>query len=391
MTATVPTARLEPLEIAAGVSLEPLGRVPRRPLPPADRRGSRVVLEDVIATAMQAGRTSVSFSGGRDSSLILAIATSVARREGFEDPVAITMRHPSPESREDEWQEQVVRHLGLVDWERVEVVDRMDLLGVEATDLYERVGLHYPANSYLHLSMLDVAPEGPMFTGIGGDEVLGSSGWHLARVLAGHTPPTPRDLLRLAFTIAPRRARLTWQQRKETLWSTWLTEQAAHDVRRRLASAEVQTRLDTAAGFAVFLRSRGLMLGREAMQVVGASRGVEIVSPLWDERFVVTFAREHSRGGPRSRDDATRLLGGDVLPERTVLRQTKASFGAMVWGPRFRDFVEQWDPSTLDPAVAGNVHIPALRQAWRAATPPFQALLIAQRAWLDQREASRAS
>ena len=82
---------------------------------------------------MQTGRSSVSFSGGRDSSLILALACHVARREGFEDPVAITMRHPSEGSQETPWEELAISHLGVRDWQRVDAGDTGDLLGPDAT------------------------------------------------------------------------------------------------------------------------------------------------------------------------------------------------------------------------------------------------------------------
>ena len=43
----------------------------------------------------------VSFSGGLDSSALLAVATAVARREGLDDPVPATLVVPgSPESDE---------------------------------------------------------------------------------------------------------------------------------------------------------------------------------------------------------------------------------------------------------------------------------------------------
>ena len=56
--------------------------------------------------------------------------TAVARREGRPTPVPLTLRaRDVPQSHESEWQEHVVRHLGLDDWIRLEVADELDCVG----------------------------------------------------------------------------------------------------------------------------------------------------------------------------------------------------------------------------------------------------------------------
>ena len=64
----------------------------------------------------------VSFSGGRDSSLVLAVVIRVARREGLPLPIPVTVR-PAGDADHVEagWQELVVRDLGLDDWVQVEI------------------------------------------------------------------------------------------------------------------------------------------------------------------------------------------------------------------------------------------------------------------------------
>src|SRR4051794_5992486 len=47
-------------------------------------------LEEALLPALQSGRCRVTFSGGRDSSVVLAGATDVARRLGLADPVPLT-------------------------------------------------------------------------------------------------------------------------------------------------------------------------------------------------------------------------------------------------------------------------------------------------------------
>ena len=65
---------------------------------------------------------------------MLAVATHVARRDGLPEPVPITRVFPQvSESDENEWQEAVVRHLGLADWQRVVIEDELDVIGPIAT------------------------------------------------------------------------------------------------------------------------------------------------------------------------------------------------------------------------------------------------------------------
>ena len=72
----------------------------------------------------------VSFSGGCDSSLVLAAAVDSARRHGLPAPVPLTVRvRGDVASDEREWQELVVRHLGLSEWIRLEVSEELDCVG----------------------------------------------------------------------------------------------------------------------------------------------------------------------------------------------------------------------------------------------------------------------
>ena len=71
------------------------------------------VLESMLAPALARPPCVVAFSGGRDSSALLAVASRLAAREGLEPPVAATLRYPGEhEAHEEQWQELVVRHLG---------------------------------------------------------------------------------------------------------------------------------------------------------------------------------------------------------------------------------------------------------------------------------------
>lgn len=110
---------LNRLEIASGLVF---GLAPPERLPSAREAGTPLeALERSIMPALLRPPCLVSFSGGRDSSTILALAVRLARREGLELPIPATNRFPSAAQSDDvEWQERVVVHLGLTDWVRAD-------------------------------------------------------------------------------------------------------------------------------------------------------------------------------------------------------------------------------------------------------------------------------
>ena len=90
---------------------------------PVGRWAPRAALEAAIRPLVRCAPCVVGFSGGRDSSALLAVAVALAAREGLDPPVPVSFRFPHAETRESEWQELVVRHLGLAEWARVEIDD----------------------------------------------------------------------------------------------------------------------------------------------------------------------------------------------------------------------------------------------------------------------------
>ena len=183
-----------PAELASGLVFGTTGPGPAVPSDvPAD---PLVALESAMLPALLRGPCVVSFSGGRDSSAVLAAATALARREGLPLPVPATNVFRSARwAGESEWQERVVAHLGLDDSVRLELRDELDCVGPIARSIAERHGLLWPFNVHFHWPLLDVARGGSLLTGIGGDELLGTSRWaRAAAVLSRSVRPVPRDL-----------------------------------------------------------------------------------------------------------------------------------------------------------------------------------------------------
>ena len=184
--------------------LEPPGRLPTLPrLAPGT--APRAELEAAILPALRRSPCLVSFSGGRDSSAVLAVAVAVARREGLQAPIPVTHRFPAAAGTDESaWQEKVITHLGLDDWLRVELSSELDAVGPVATSVMERHGLLWPCNTYFHDPIFEAASGGAVLTGIGGDEAFMGSPWDRAvSVLQGRVRPVPRDILRVGFALAP--------------------------------------------------------------------------------------------------------------------------------------------------------------------------------------------
>ena len=106
-----------------------------------EQTGARplTALDDAIRPFLRRSPCLVSFSGGRDSSAILAAATALARREGLPLPIPATNRFPHvDESDERPWQEHVVRALRLEDWIRLDFGDELDCVGPVASAALRR-------------------------------------------------------------------------------------------------------------------------------------------------------------------------------------------------------------------------------------------------------------
>ncbi|MDQ3936605.1 MAG: asparagine synthase-related protein, partial [Actinomycetota bacterium] len=166
--------RPTPLEVA---SMMVFGLDPETPPLPGSAPGvsPRQALEAALLPALARPPCVVAFSGGRDSSLLLAIAAHVARREGLPPPLPLTLRFPqSPTAEESGWQELVIRHLGIDDWVRREIHDELDFVGPVAQRVMLRHGLLWPANLHFVAPPAAQAAGGSLVTGVGGDRVLSS-------------------------------------------------------------------------------------------------------------------------------------------------------------------------------------------------------------------------
>ena len=385
---------LTSLEIATGMALPILdgqderGNEIHSAFDHAEPGGARTALERTILPGLLRPPCLVSFSGGRDSAAVLAVATSLARKEGLPLPIPATNTFPRvPATNEAAWQEQLVRRLELPDWIRVEHDDELDLIGPYARRVMEAHGLVWPANVHFHLPLLERAMGGSMLTGFGGDELYGAARWlHAEAVLARAVRPRPRDVLCVGLALAPHSVRRAVIRRRGMLELPWLKPRA-----RALATAllvretsEEPRRLHERMSW--WLQARYLRVARNSLDLIAKDQAVQLVHPLLSTRFWCAVADEAGPLGFTSRAEGVRRLFGDVLPSEVIERRLKANFDgaffterALAFGRRWRGFgvPEQW----VDPVV--------LARHWSGDRLSAQSGTLLQAAWLESETSRR--
>ena len=361
----------------------PFGSEPESAWPVGDAvEAPLAALERAMRPALARPPCLVSFSGGRDSSAVLAIARSLALREGLDPPVPVTLRFPdAPQAREDNWQELVVRELGLGEWERLEGGD-MDFVGPAARPLLRRHGVLWPPNAFLHTRILDSFPGVSLLSGIGGDQLLATWRWAaLADVLGRRRRPRPKDPLRLVYVSLPARLRVPRErQRARDVFPSWVRPDAS----RRLCAGVAAHAAGEPSRWPEWVRwrvrGRDLCVGLSTHRTYAAERAALVAHPLATSSFAAALARAGGRLGFGDRTATMRALCGDLLPEALLARSSKATFGEVFWGDHARRFAERWDGSGVD---GETVDPDALRRAWLAPSPDARAALLLQAAWLE--------
>jgi hypothetical protein len=371
-------AELNELEVAAGMVVGQ-GRGPRFAADP--RVGPLGVLRQRAISLLASPPCVVAFSGGRDSSALLAVLIDVARREGLPEPIAVTARwDEDAASDESAWQEEVATTVGLREWEIIRPGTDLDLLGEQATSALTHLGLMWPAPAYALRPMMRLAKGGSFVSGEGGDEAFGL--WPYGRLwstLRKGQVPRSGDLRTLALGCAPRPLRRRRWEHNLPPYQTWLRPEALRHMAVALADDQADDPLTWGHYQVVSRRRRAMDLTVRTLEGLSALEHSTYVGPFLDERFLAALA---AWGGPLGRGDRTEVmisLFEGVLPDPVLTRVSKASFGGVFWGPSSRRFAEEWDGSGL----AGElVDADALRAAWRAPVPVYGSALPLQAAWL---------
>ncbi|HYZ82470.1 MAG TPA: asparagine synthase-related protein [Solirubrobacteraceae bacterium] len=353
----------------AGELPEPAGSTPLR------------ALEDEIRRALLREPCLVSFSGGRDSSSVLAVATALARREGLPLPIPATNVFPAErETDETYWQERLVRHLGLADWLRIEHTVELDAVGIYARRFLSRHGLHWPFNVHFHAPLLEAAAGGALLTGIGGDELFAAAELdRVAAVTTRRVRPEPRDLLRIGLAYAPpplRRAVLT---RREPVSLPWLRREGQQRLSEVLAEWMARAPRSLSGRLTWVRMSRYLEVATAGFARAAEDEDVLLLHPLLAPALWAEVGRVAEPIGFSDRTAAMRRLFGGVLPDEICGRVCKARFDGAFWTTRARTHAESW---TGGGVPAEWVDEQALATHWRGDRPLANSFTLLQASWL---------
>jgi asparagine synthase (glutamine-hydrolysing) len=345
---------------------------------------AREALAKAMLPALRRPPCAVSFSGGVDSSGVLALAVRVARENGLADPVPVSLRFPAVRTTEEStWQELVVSHLELSDWQRIEIGGELDFLGETARAALEAHGLLWPANAHFHVPVFAQATGGSVLTGLDGDGLFRGWRWQRARTVLAHpTTASPRDALRVLLAGAPSSVRAASIFARQPDYRSWLRPVASWRLRGMLAleAGAEPNRWDTRVPW--YARRRYLRLGVHSLALLARPQDVHVVHPFLDERFLATLAAGGGRAGYGTRGQAMGAILGDLLPSELFERRTKGEFGRALWGEQARAFAAGWDGRGVDREL---IDPEALALAWKAENPPLAAATLLQAAWLAAR------
>jgi len=352
------------------------------PLPSVSGEGARQVLDRILVRCLQQPPCVIAFSGGRDSSALLAAAVAVAHREGLPLPVTVTLTYPGvPEADEASWQHQVLDHLGVRDRVEITVHDEHDQLGPIAAPLLRRHGLLWPPNLAPTWRLMDQARGGTLIIGECGDEVFGIKRITPLRRILGSRGRCDRRLYPIAAqSLAPapvrRRAILRSPHRYQR---TWLRNPVKALLERRDAEDEVAFPLHAGRSSWQYTHRRAISLSFETHRALGRDIGVDYVAPFAEPDFVAAVAHDGGFWGWSGRTAAMTHLFGDLLPNTVLQRMSKATFERAVFTERGREFARQWNGAGVDPEL---VDPEVLRDIWLSDRPDGGTMVLMQQAWL---------
>lgn len=354
-------------------------------LPQADAHTPRAVLENIALRCLQRSPCLVTFSGGRDSSAVLAVATHVARAHGLAPPVPVTNRFPAAQQAdESDWQERVVAHLGLTDWVRLSWTDELDLVGPYAQRVLRRHGPLLPFNAHFIEPLLEQAAGGSLLTGIGGDELFYPGDRRtVVRLLYARERPGRHDLRRLAREAAPRAVRTRLIERELPFAFGWLHADVRSRITREYAQAAAAWPLRWDRSLEALWRSRHVQCVHSTLRAMASAHDTQLSSPFLDGDLLSACARHAGPAGLPGRGSALIDLVGDLLPEDVLRRTTKAGFDNPFWNRHARAFVESWSGRGVDERL---VSVDALRAEWRLPQPTGNSYTLLQHAWLADDE-----
>lgn len=333
-------------------------------------------LEQAVLPALNRPPCVVSFSGGMDSSFVLAVAALAARKNGLAPPIPVSWQvSGAPAADESARQATVLAELDIHDRVILQAGDDLDFVGPVAGRLLSSWGLRYPGNLHLHLPLLEQVVGGSLLTGVGGDQVLTS--WA--------TPPSGmRSRGRTALPLAVRVALSRRRHRADT----WLHGTVHRDLLRRLEKEACDEPVTPVGRLSWQVSSRALAMGVANLDSVARDLDVQVINPLLDTTFHRALGRSLDDETELTRAEMIGVIGGSNLPPVVARRRPKARFDEVLVRRHTRDLVAGWNGAAIP---ADLVNCRALRERWSSSSFPTATSLLLQSVWLSRQVPSRTA
>jgi hypothetical protein len=341
------------------------------------------VLERVLLDALLEPPCVIGFSGGRDSSALLAVAMRVSRREGLDAPIPVTKVYPDvPSTDENSWQELVVRWVGVEEWVRNEYYDELDLLGPAAIESLRRHGPLWPATAHNREPTLALARGGCYVDGQGGDEILGEFRiTPLTQVLARTRPLDRRARRDTLYALAPARLRrgVASRQVERSADRTWLRPEVAAWYKETSIDDVLRASLRYPRAVHQTANRRAAQTSMRNLDAVGRSLGVRYVHPFFDQEFLAALGVFGGGLGFPSRTATMHALFSGLLPDELNAREDKVYFNNAFIHGYSRAFLDTWDGTGLDTDLIDS---DALREVWSQPVIHGGTFQLMHAAWL---------
>ncbi len=340
----------------------------------AARRTGRGSLWDALCVEIESSLDDrpvyVEFSGGCDSSVVLAAAAAVCRRVGHADPVPVTFRFPEyPETDESSFQDTVVEALGLTAWQCFESPD-MELLGGPSRAAQRSLGVAWPPQVFTRAAIWSELEPGVLLTGEGGDEVLGPPLFNPLRSVASaarrRDAAAAAQAARLAVMGSSQRARLIVSGNPLGWEVPWLSPELRQEVFALAAHEAAQEPIRRTSWARWYLRAPSVHRMESNLRWFGASFGLDVRCPLMAPAVVWAAVDVVPPYRRRTRTQLLHAAFADTVPGVVRSRTSKIHLTRPFFGGSTKAFAAHWDGSGLPPGIDAEW----LRHEWLTSDEP---------------------
>jgi asparagine synthetase B (glutamine-hydrolysing) len=325
----------------------------------------------------------VEFSGGCDSSLVLAAAVRACRRIDHDPPIPITYRYPLlPVTHENDYQDAMLSYLNM-SATVFEITNEFDLLGPAAQRGLREFGVVWLAPFVASGDVYRSLEPGLFLSGEGGDEVLGPrriAGMYRAAEAfrRGKFSSVAGNVM---ATFGPRPIR-TRRINRGAAVSPWIAESErvrfAQQVRRVFNPPLLP------GSFAdYYLQMPTVLLARSQLEAIAAWTGHTFSAPLMDPEFVHAVGDLTPAAQLRNRYRVLRYHFSEQLPPIILNRLSKSYMQSVAINDHAREFARHWDGQIGDSVVDADL----LRAHWLQEDQDnvsASTYLLLQSAWLQQ-------